>query len=114
MLGIPLQLAFTTGSHGVRNLQQGRCRIIGGQFYNGDAATRYIVFFNKTAAAVTAAGGLGTVAPDYWVAVSPGDNDPLVTGAAEVYFDTALSCAMTTTVSGSTQGTTGDLVCIIG
>ena len=110
MLGIPLQLSFSTGSHGVRNLQQGRCRIIGGQFYNGDGATRYIVFFNKLAANVT----LGTTAPDYWVAVSPGDNDDLVTGTAEVYFSTALSCAMTTTVTGSTQGTTGELVCLIG
>ena len=96
---IPINKTFT-GSEGVVNVNAGRGRIIGGQVQNTEVSAIYLVFFDALAANVT----LGTTLPYYYIAISPGDNDPIVPGGvAEVYFGTAISVACVSTPTGSTQ-----------
>jgi hypothetical protein len=63
-------------------------RIVEGMAINTGATSGYLVFFDKRAADVT----LGTTRPDYYVSVSPGENDPIV-NAGPLFFFTAITVA---------------------
>lgn len=70
----------------------------GGIAFNNTAAQAFLQFFDKKAADVT----LGTTVPDWIVAVSPNDNDPIHVGESGLIFSTAVSVACTTTATGLT------------
>ncbi|MHC4610210.1 MAG: hypothetical protein ACYS7M_07685 [Planctomycetota bacterium] len=89
----------------VENISTAPATLFGWCLFNDSAGSVFVHFYDMTAAAVAAAGGVGTATPKMTIGMGPGalSGNNVMETRGGITFSTAMSIAATTTPDGNTE-----------